>query len=219
MKKTLLVFASAFFLLFSGVTSAVATLIVDNGIIKDDRGTVAAVDDYYWIQDLNRFVGMTYDEQIAAISNLENQGLAYITDWHMATYSDILTIWDSYGLDELTGAFTPTTDNGDGHIDGLSLDYKHWVGRYDRVLDVGNSNSYHYEVNMGTVLSGDGLSIVGLNGGINVGTADHETFPGAFVVAYHKPDFQTPVPEPATMLLFGTGIAGIVGSRLCRKKK
>ena len=28
-----------------------------------------------------------------------------------------------------------------------------------------------------------------------------------------------PIPEPATMLLFGTGIAGLAGSRLRRKKK
>jgi len=29
----------------------------------------------------------------------------------------------------------------------------------------------------------------------------------------------SPVPEPATMLLFGTGIAGLAGSRLRRRKK
>ena len=149
-----------------------------NGISQDDRGTATVADDNYWIQDLNRFVGLTYDEQISTIGNLDSQGLSNLTEWHMATYSDIMTIWNNYSLLELMDVFVPSTDNSDGHMDETPLDYKHWKGRYDRVLTTADPTGlYHYEVNMSYQ---DGS----VNGGINVGVADNEIFPGAFAVAY-----------------------------------
>jgi hypothetical protein len=87
-------------MLVVSISTAPAALIdLGNGVTKDDKDTLTPVDDQYWIQDLNRFVGMTYDEQITAINNLDSQGLSNITSWHMATYSDILTLTDNYGWD------------------------------------------------------------------------------------------------------------------------
>ena len=66
--KKIFFFLCAMVLVLGVVGISNATLIdMLNGVIQDDRGTTTSNDDTYWIQDLNRFVGMTYDEQISAI--------------------------------------------------------------------------------------------------------------------------------------------------------
>lgn len=173
-----IIFISLCFLVFS-ISSAPATLIdLGNGVTKDDKDTLTPFDDQYWIQDLNRFVGMTYDEQITAISNLDNQGLSGITAWHMATYSDILTLWNFYEIQEIAESFVPTRVGIPGEPD-----YRHWNGRYDRILP-NFPRGGHYEVNM-SYRYGE------YSGGINIGVADSEVFPGAFATAY-----ALPAPEP-----------------------
>ena len=63
----------------------------------------------------------------------------------------------------------------------------------------------------------NGYSIVIEFNDNSIGGADwYTTQVGVAYAADHDP---SPVPEPATMLLFGTGIASLAGSRIRRKKK
>jgi hypothetical protein len=97
-------------------------------------------------------------------------------------------------------------------------------------------NNYAYSsTEFGTIASSDGIkyanSSLALDNALDtMFTLSSDTYVNFFILdsiyrdniggmSLNVTKTQTPVPEPTTMLLFGTGLAGLAGSRLRRKKK
>ncbi|MCU0592076.1 MAG: hypothetical protein MUC57_11450, partial [Desulfobacterales bacterium] len=192
MKKYLSSFLLFCFLIIGVPVFSIAALIdLGNGVLQDDRNTENSYDDQYWIQDLNLFKNMTYNEQIAAIANLTITGFTSATNWRMATYSDLVNLESLYPMwsntSTIADAFTPTETFG-GH--------PYWSARYDREFYSSNPSDpnapYHYEANIW--LNSDLI----YSWGLNVGISDSIISVGAFVTANASP---APVPEPTSMLI------------------
>ncbi len=117
----------------------------------------------------------------------------YGNDSHMATLAEMRTLW-TYEASEINQHFVPTDNT--------------WtLGRFDS----GYLTTHQHAYVGGTQDTGYVKS--NLNGGY---CSDDWISPavGAWVVT--SPN--APVPEPSTLLIVGTGLAGLVGSRIRKKK-
>lgn len=162
--------------------------------------------DRYWIQDLGMFAIDTYNTQLQIIDNI-NGDSAYQSslwrDWRLATLSDMETLWlNSYT--DLRDTFEPS-----------DADLHEITGRYENAgftEDEGYLVPAHYYV---------GLAYFSEYKGDLPGTLipDYvaEDWLGAWVTADSV--ITNPVPEPTTILLFGTGLVGLAGLRKKMRKK
>ncbi len=175
-----------------GVVSANASLWdLQDGTIFDD------VSKLYWQQDVSLWIEMTYDEQISDIN--EN-----FIGSHMATSAEISSLWLNSASD-IFETFYPTVEG----------QYDEWIiGRYNTPTDASVADShfvgegYHFKPNEALYLNPLGTS------SILDDTSDSAY--GAWVVTAGS---SVPVPEPSTLLIVGTGLAGLVGTRIRKKKK
>ena len=207
------------FLCLSGVSNA--TLIdQDDGTIFDN------VSGMYWYQNLNDFKDHNYSQMLSTIGSLTTGGFS----WHMATEADMDSLLDNVGeqtlygdetapeASQITDTFTytstlSTTTLYQGIWESVRADKPGCHG----VMQIQTRPATESYVNDDV---DNYYFISGINKDLLYSFVDKYSNPntGAWVTTGVIDDgSSSPVPEPSTILLLGSGLAGLAFYRRKRK--
>ena len=205
MKKLVTILVSCFLLFYLG-NMAQATLInLGNDVTYDDTSGL------YWYNNLRSTYYTNYDEAKAfyeGTTRTVQVGDIFITfdNFNMATKDEYLSLM-SNNRNDIVDTFTESN---------VEPDEMYYVGRFDEEIPGsvprhsfgGFFGIFHYDQQIGDWIEFETTI-----------TSDVRGISPLASCAWGVAAVTTPVPEPATMFLFGTGLTGLVGSRIKKKRK
>lgn len=150
-------------------------------------------------------------------------GAPGITDTWLRPGSEDIS-WQQTGfagvLEEITSAYVFMGHGGFG-LDGIVPVFSLFGEEVRAISSSSGINGNQYLIDVFNI-TGFAERLLGENLNFSLGSiafGDNGAIDFSTVVAFGVPASAAPVPEPATMLLFGTGFAGLVGVQLWKKRK
>lgn len=218
MKKFIAIFGMGlFFLSISNTTNALPLV---NGGFDDDLGLIG--NSWGVFNSINGWTtgsGPGIEVQHSTVVDAETPFQYVELDSHNATdsnssmYQTVVLLAGDYSLSWMYHARTNNLDDDNGIIAGVShasaatIDHSFWK----------NSISSTYDAQLPDIWTQVNWTFTITNAGdykLWFGAYGSDNTLGGFIDSVSL----APVPEPATMLLFGTGLVGLVGARFRRKK-